>query len=91
MSVANHKKNNETKRNSLVVESIKIVSKIKPKFFIFENVRTFLNTICTDTDNVDKPIEDSIELNLGGDYNILSKVVNFKGIIGGKKHGIKRI
>ena len=78
MSVANHKKNNETKRNSLVVESIKIVSKIKPKFFIFENVRAFLNTICTDTDNVDKPIEDSIELNLGGDYNILSKVVNFK-------------
>jgi DNA (cytosine-5)-methyltransferase 1 len=86
MSVANHKKNNEThdgslnllKRNSLVVESIKIVSKIKPKFFVFENVRAFLNTICTDTDNIDKPIEESIELNLGGDYNILSKVVNFK-------------
>ncbi len=78
MSVANHKKNNETKRNSLVVESIKIVSKIKPKFFIFENVRAFLNTICTDTDDFDKPIEESIELNLGGDYNILSKVVNFK-------------
>ncbi|KAB7887776.1 DNA cytosine methyltransferase [Poseidonibacter ostreae] len=78
MSVANHKKNNETKRNSLVVESIKIVSKIKPKFFVFENVRAFLNTICTDTDNIDKPIEESIELNLGGNYNILSKVVNFK-------------
>jgi len=78
MSVANHKKNNETKRNSLVVESIRIVSKIKPKFFVFENVRAFLNTICTDTDNIDKPIEESIELNLGGDYNILSKVVNFK-------------
>ncbi len=78
MSVANHKKNNETKRNSLVVESIKIVNKIKPKFFIFENVRAFLNTICTDIDNIDKPIKDSIELNLGGNYNILSKVVNFK-------------
>ncbi len=78
MSVANHKKNNETKRNSLVVESIKIVTKIKPKFFIFENVRAFLNTICTDMDNIDKPIKDSIELNLGGNYNILSKVINFK-------------
>ena len=78
MSVANHKKDNETKRNSLVVESIKIVAKIKPKFFVFENVRAFLNTICTDTDNIDKSIEKSIELNLGGEYNILSKIVNFK-------------
>lgn len=78
MSVANHKKNNETKRNSLVVESIKIVNKIKPKFFIFENVRSFLSTICTDIDNIDKPIGSSIELNLSGDYNILSKVINFK-------------
>ena len=78
MSVANHKKNNETKRNSLVVESIKIVDNIKPKFFIFENVRAFLNTICTDIDNINKPIKDSIELNLGGNYNILSKVINFK-------------
>ncbi len=78
MSVANHKKNNETKRNSLVVESIKIVNKIRPKFFIFENVRSFLNTICTDIDNIDKPIKDSIKSNLGGNYNILSKVINFK-------------
>jgi DNA (cytosine-5)-methyltransferase 1 len=78
MSVANHKKNDETKRNSLVVESIKIVNKINPKFFIFENVRAFLNTICTDIDDIDKPINDSIKLNLGGNYNILSKVINFK-------------
>mgnify|MGYP003433847479 FL=1 len=79
MSVANHKKNNdEIKRNSLVVESIKIVSKIKPKFFILENVRAFLNTICTDIDDIDKPIEEVINLNLSGIYNILSKVVNFK-------------
>jgi len=78
MSVANHKKNDETKRNSLVVESIKIVNKIKPKFFILENVRAFLTTICTDVDNTDKPIGESIELNLAGDYNILSKVINFK-------------
>jgi len=79
MSVANHKKtNDEIKRNSLVVESIKIVSKINPKFFIFENVRAFLNTICTDIDNKDKTIAEAIELNLSGQYNILSKVINFK-------------
>lgn len=79
MSVANHKKNDdEIKRNSLVVESIKIVKEIKPKFFIFENVRAFLNTICTDIDNIDKPIQEAIDLNLGGNYNILSKVLNFK-------------
>jgi DNA (cytosine-5)-methyltransferase 1 len=79
MSVANHKKStDEIKRNSLVVESIKIVDKIKPKIFIFENVRAFLNTICTDLDNVEKPIKEAIDINLGGHYNILSKVINFK-------------
>ncbi len=79
MSVANHKKtNHEIKRNSLVVESIKMVANISPKFFIFENVRAFLNTICTDIDNVDKTIGEAIDLNLGGKYNILSRVINFK-------------
>jgi len=78
MSVANHKKNNEKTRNSLVVESIKITKKVLPKFFIFENVRAFLNTICTDIDGKDKPIKEAIHLNLGGTYNILSRVINFK-------------
>jgi DNA (cytosine-5)-methyltransferase 1 len=78
MSVANHKKNNEMKRNSLVVESIKITRDVNPKFFIFENVRAFLTTICTDVDGIEKPIKEAIKLNLGGKYNILSKVVNFK-------------
>lgn len=78
MSVANHKKNNELGRNSLVVESIKITSDLKPKFFIFENVRAFLTTICTDTDGAEKSIKEAINLNLGGDYNLLFKVVNFK-------------
>lgn len=78
MSVANHKKNNELSRNSLVVESIVLTNKILPKYFIFENVRAFLNTICTDVDGVDKPIEEAINFNLGGQYNILSKIVNFK-------------
>ncbi|MDO8668348.1 MAG: DNA cytosine methyltransferase [bacterium] len=78
ISVANHKKKNEKNRNSLIVESIKLVSQIRPKFFIFENVRSFLNTICTDVDGVDKKINEAIEMNLGGEYNILSKIMNFK-------------
>lgn len=78
MSVANHKKNNEKTRNSLVVESIKLTNKFLPKFFVFENVRAFLNTICTDIDSIDKPIKDAITFNLGGNYNILMKIVNFK-------------
>ncbi|PKB42705.1 DNA (cytosine-5)-methyltransferase 1 [Cellulophaga sp. RHA19] len=78
MSVANHKKNNEKSRNSLVIESIKVTQEILPKFFIYENVRAFLNTICTDVDGIDKPIKDAIKYNLGGQYNILSKIVNFK-------------
>lgn len=78
MSVANHKKNEELTRNSLVVESIKITKEVNPKFFIFENVRAFLNTTCTDIDGNEKTIEEAIKLNLGGHYNILFKVVNFK-------------
>ena len=39
ISVINHKKNsNEINRNSLVVESVEIVKRIHPRFFIFENV-----------------------------------------------------
>lgn len=78
MSVANHKKGDELKRNSLVVESIKITKEVKPKFFIFENVRAFLTSICTDLDGKDKSIKEAISLNLGGDYNILYQIVNFK-------------
>ena len=62
----------------MVIESIKVTHEILPKFFIYENVRAFLNTICTDTDRVDKPIREAIKYNLGGKYNILSKIVNFK-------------
>lgn len=78
MSVANHKKGDELKRNSLVVESIKITKEVKPKFFIFENVRAFLNSICTDIDGKDKTIQEAISMNLGGHYNILYRIVNFK-------------
>jgi len=79
MSVANHKKtNNEIVRNSLVVESIKIIKEIRPRFFIFENVPSFLKTICTDIDKKDKPISAAIKDNLDNDYNYIGEVINFK-------------
>lgn len=78
MSVANHKKGNELKRNSLVVESIKLIQQIKPRFFVFENVPAFLKSICTDIDGQDKLIKEAIDLDLAGDYNIAAKVINFK-------------
>ena len=78
MSVANHKKGDELKRNSLVVESIKMIREMQPRFFIFENVSAFLKSICTDIDGVDRPIKDAIELDLAGDYNIAARVLNFK-------------
>lgn len=77
MSVANHHKNNELDRNSLVVQSLIMTQKINPKIFLFENVRTFLNTLCRDVDGNLKPIKHAIESNLTN-YNIHSEVINFK-------------
>lgn len=76
MSVANHKKKNELPRNSLVIESIKLVNKFKPNFFIFENVPSFLNTQCMDIDGKSKKIQDAILTNLSSSYHILAKKVN---------------
>ena len=79
MSTANYKKaEDEQVRNSLVVQAIKLISQIQPKVFIFENVRAFMKTICTDTDGTDKPIKDSIYSNLADRYNIFYRVINFK-------------
>lgn len=81
MSVANHKKTDEEKelkRNSLVVESIKMIKKLNPKFFVMENVRSFLTTGCLDIDGNFKAIGDAINYNLAGLYNIYARVVNFK-------------
>lgn len=78
MSIANHKKKDELNRNSLVIESINLVNKIRPKYFIFENVKAFLTTSCEDIDGKIKTIKEAIDLNLSGKYNILFKVVNFK-------------
>lgn len=78
MSVANHKKDNgDIYRNSLVVEAIRIVDQIKPKFFIFENVQAFLNTSCYEKGEKIK-IKDSINNNLSKDYVYHSEVLNLK-------------
>ena len=79
MSVANHKKTDtEILRNSLVIESINIIKKLKPRFFIFENVPAFMKTICTDSDGTEKTIEEAIQNNLGNDYSYFYKIINFK-------------
>jgi len=78
MSVANHKKNNELNRNSLVIESIKIVKEALPKYFVFENVSAFLKSICTDVDDKDKTIKEALISNLSSYYSIEFKVANLK-------------
>lgn len=89
MSVANHKKTeNEIVRNSLVVESIKIINEIKPRFFIFENVAAFCKTGCTSPSGDIKEIGTVIDEELGSDYIIMSRVMNFKNY--GSKSSRKR-
>lgn len=79
MSVANHKKaENEIIRNSLVVESIHLMQKVKPRFFIFENVAAFMKTGCTAPDGSVKAIGDVIYEELSEHYIIASRVLNFK-------------
>lgn len=79
MSVANHKKSStEIVRNSLVIESVKIIKQINPRFFIFENVPAFMKTLCTDIDGTNKSIAEAIESNLGADYSYVSRIINFK-------------
>lgn len=78
MSVANHKKNDEIiEENSLVVEALKIVKEIKPKFFVSENVRAFMNTICIDHNNP-KKIREAFKDWLSHDYIYEDKIINFK-------------
>ena len=78
MSVANHKKKNEISRNSLIVQSILLTTEIKPRYFVYENVKTFLKTVCETPNNEIIPIEIFIDRTLAGPYNILKKVINFK-------------
>lgn len=78
MSSVNLKKNDETKRNSLVVEAIEIVKNIEPKIFIFENVKNFMTTFCINKNEEAMTISDAINSNLADKYNIYSRVINFK-------------
>lgn len=78
MSVANHKKNDGTiERNSLVVEALEIVEEIQPRFFIAENVRSFMNTKCINHDQEMK-ISEAFDEWLGDSYEYESKVINLK-------------
>lgn len=79
MSVANHKKtDDEIVRNSLIVESIKMVKEIMPRFFIFENVPAFMKTGCTAPDGTIKKIGTVIYEELGSSYVISDRVLNLK-------------
>lgn len=79
MSIANHKKRDtEIVRNSLVVESIKLIKELRPRIFVFENVPAFMKTICTDLDKQDKSIAEAIQVNLGAEYSYAARVINFK-------------
>jgi len=77
MSIANLKKSNEINRNSLVVEAIHLVKNIEPRVFIYENVRSFLTTMCIDKDEEHLQIKDCIYKHLEEKYNIYHKVINF--------------
>ncbi|WP_000898395.1 adenine/cytosine DNA methyltransferase [Helicobacter pylori] len=79
MSVANHKKkNDEIKRNSLVIESVDLIKQIKPRFFILENVPSFYKTGCIDKNDNLLEIGTMIEQNLSSDYRLYDEVINFK-------------
>ena len=76
ISVANHKKKDELKRNSLIVDSFVITKEIRPKFFLFENVQNFLKTICTNNDGELMTIKESLNKILLNNYFISSKKIN---------------
>jgi DNA (cytosine-5)-methyltransferase 1 len=77
ISVQNHKKKDEINRNSLVVESVEMVDKIRPKVFVFENVMAFEKTLCITKDERIMPIGEYIREALGENYVISSRILNF--------------
>lgn len=78
MSNCNTRKSDETKRNSLVTDAVRLVQQIQPNVFVFENVQNFLQTECTGDDDELVPIGDYISQKLSGDYLIYKKIVNFR-------------
>lgn len=78
MSVCNHKRGDEKRRNSLVVSAINAVNRFRPKVFFFENTALFLKTLCTVESGRDIAIGDAIEESLGDKYHILARRINLK-------------
>ena len=78
ISATNHKKNeHDVQRNSLVIESVEIVKKTKPRIFVFENVLGFQKTLCVPDDDKPVAIGDLVRRELGADYIINGRVLNF--------------
>lgn len=78
MSVANRNKHeSDIVRNSLVLEAIYMVQCVSPRFFVFENVPSFMKTKCGVVGQ-EKQISQAIMNELGDNYIIDSKVINFK-------------
>lgn len=79
MSIFNHKKNDrDIERNSLVIESLNIVKRIQPKFFVFENVPAFMDTKCIVGEGKRCSIGEAHQLILGDDYSYYADTINFK-------------
>lgn len=79
ISVANHyKKDSDLSRNSLVLQSIIVSENTKPKVIVFENIKRFLQTACTDVDGETYDVETVIHKHLESDYHIVGKEINFK-------------
>lgn len=78
ISSINHKKNkNDESRNSLVVESVELIKKINPKFFIIENVLAFEKSVCVTKENKVIRIGNFIREELANEFVISSQVINF--------------
>ena len=60
------------------MDSLLITKKILPKFFVFENVLSFLKTLCEDSDGQLISIEKALYKNLLSSYFISSQVINLK-------------
>lgn len=79
MSIFNHKKNEtDIVRNSLVVESLMLVKQIQPKFFVFENVPAFMDTVCLLGEDERCSIREAHNRILGADYVFYADIINFK-------------
>lgn len=79
MSVFNHKRNdNDIIRNSLVIESLKIVKQLHPLFFVFENVPAFMDTECRINNNNRISIREAHYQILENDYLFYYDTLNFK-------------